>query len=168
MKWVWLLISGLATTSALADVAEQRELTKQDPVKFQGAAKPRDATLRDTKTPADETKLRSGPADGIIVAGQLNPGFHERAAALEAKVLEVRDAPDNTHLIKIELIDRDAIQIWATTFVPLAEGQVKIGDRLIFKGYIATTDSIDSTGRLRGLTEGSAAVLRARTIESPK
>lgn len=105
---------------------------------------------------------------GIFVAGQLNPGFHGRGVSLEAKVLEIRDAPDKTHLLKLELTGKEPSRFWATTFVPLAKDEVKIGGVLMFKGYIASTDSLDSGGRLRLMTEGSLAVLQARTIETPK
>ena len=105
--------------------------------------------------------------DGVIVAGELNPGFHGRAANIEAKILEIKTSPDNTQVLKLALPQKDIKPIWATTFVPLAKDEVKIGDTLLFKGYIATTNSVDPSGRLGVLVEDSAAVLRARTIETP-
>lgn len=106
-------------------------------------------------------------SDGVIVAGELNPGFQGRAATIEAKILAIKTSPDNTQVLKLALPQKDIKPIWATTFVPLAKDEVKIGDTLLFKGYIATTNSVDPSGRLRVLVEDSAAVLRARTIETP-
>lgn len=106
--------------------------------------------------------------DGVIVAGELNPGFHGRAANIEANVLEIKNSPDGTQVLKLALPQKEVRPIWATTFVPLAKNEIKIGDSLLFKGYIATTDSVDRSGKLRILVEDSAAVLRARTIETPK
>ena len=105
---------------------------------------------------------------GVIVAGELNPGFHGRAVAIEAKVLEIKTSPDDTQVLKLALPQKEIKPIWATTFVPLAKNEIGVGDTLIFKGYIATTDSVDQSGKLRILVEGSNAVLRARTIETPK
>jgi hypothetical protein len=113
----------------------------------------------------DSTKLLN---DGVIVAGVLNPGFHGRAATIEAKVLEIKTSPDHTQLLKLALPQQEVKPIWATTFVPIAKDEIKIGDTLLFKGYIAATNSMDPSGKLRVLVEGSAAVLRARTIETPK
>ena len=106
--------------------------------------------------------------DGVIVAGELNPGFHGRSTSIEAKVLEIKTMPDKTHVLKLAPPQKDAKPIWVTTFVPLAKDEIKIGDALLFKGYIATTESVDPSGRLRQLVENSPAVLRARTIETPK
>lgn len=108
------------------------------------------------------------PQDGLIVAGELNPGFAGRAAAFEAKVLEIKTAPDTTQVLKLQLPYKDAKPLWATTFVPIAKDEVKVGDRLIFKGYVAATESVDKSGKLLELVENSSAVLRAQTIESPK
>lgn len=105
---------------------------------------------------------------GVIVAGELNPGFHGRAVTIEAKVLEIKTSPDNTQVLKLALPHKEIKPIWATTFVPLAKAEINIGDTLLFKGYIATTDSMDQSGKLRVMVEDSAAVLRARTIETPK
>jgi len=108
------------------------------------------------------------PQDGLIVAGQLNPGMEGRAAAFEAKVLDIKTAPDTTQVLKLELPYKDTQPLWAITFVPIAKDEVRVGDRLIFKGYVAATDSVDRSGKLRELVENSAAVLRAQTIESPR
>lgn len=106
--------------------------------------------------------------DGVIVAGQLNPGLHGRTVTIEGKVLEMKTSPDNTQVLKLALPQKEIGPIWATTFVPLAKDEIKVGDTLLFKGYIATTDSVDPSGRLRVMVEDSAAVLRARTIETSK
>lgn len=55
----------------------------------------------------------------------------------------------------------DGIQhIWVTSIAPQPEGEIKIGDMIMFKGFISTTSNLDPSGEL-GKIIGSKTLLMA-------
>ena len=116
-------------------------------------------------TPAKQTKAAGGVTP--FANGELDPAYAGQVAIVEGKVTEIKTALNNGIFFKLDLQKPKIKPVWVATFVPVAEGEIKVGDQLIFKGYVATSDSMDATGALKSLL-GSSTLLMARTIETPK
>ncbi len=87
--------------------------------------------------------------DNPFLNGELNPKYEGELIALSGDIVEIIDGHNGKKLYKLNLNIAELKSIWVTSFAPFAEGEVSISSKLIFKGYIATADNLDSTGKLK-------------------
>jgi hypothetical protein len=87
--------------------------------------------------------------DNPFLNGELNPKYEGELIAISGDIVEIIDGHNGKKLYKLNLNIAELKSIWVTSFAPFAEGEVSISSKLIFKGYIATADNLDSTGKLR-------------------
>lgn len=97
--------------------------------------------------------------------GELDASRAGEIAVMMGEVLAIEPGPGGLKFYKVKPDQVPDRAIWATTFVQVADDQVKVGDRLAFKGYIAKTQALDPTGRLQAQL-GAATLLQARSIET--
>jgi hypothetical protein len=87
--------------------------------------------------------------DNPFLNGELNPKYEGELIALSGDIVEIIDGHNGKKLYKLNLNIAELKSIWVTSFAPFAKGEVSISSKLIFKGYIATADNLDSTGKLK-------------------
>tara|TARA_R110000751_G_scaffold295375_1_gene403590 strand:+ start:94 stop:489 length:396 start_codon:yes stop_codon:yes gene_type:complete len=105
--------------------------------------------------------------DNPFLNGELNPKYEGELTALSGDVVEIIDGHKGKKLYKLNLNIAELKHIWITSFAPFSEGEITINSKLIFRGYIATSDSLDSTGKLKSKIE-SETLLLALKAESVK
>jgi len=87
--------------------------------------------------------------DNPFLNGQLNPKYEGELTALSGDIVEIVDDHKGKKIYKINLNVAGIIPIWVTSFAPFAEGEISLNSKLVFRGYIAASDSLDPTGQLR-------------------
>lgn len=91
--------------------------------------------------------------------GQLNPKYEGELTALGGTIVKhVIAQNNNVYLVdlKIEKIK----PIWVTSFIkPQGKQQIELGDRVVFKGYISSSASLDPTGELFSLIKSEMLLM---------
>lgn len=105
--------------------------------------------------------------NSLFKNGDLNPMYMGRAATLIAEVKEVKKGPGNKDFYKIDVRRKGVKPIWVSTYAPMAEGAVKVGDRLKFIGHVRKVEDLDPSGKLEEFVQ-SSALLVARSIQTLK
>jgi hypothetical protein len=98
--------------------------------------------------------------DNPFLNGQLNPKYEGEVIAIAGEVVEIKPTEQNYLALKINLRLPNIESIWISSIAPQPDGGIKVGDMLIFKGFISTTESLDQSGKLKKLT-GSNTLLMA-------
>lgn len=114
--------------------------------------------------PSQET-VPASAHDHPFLNGELNPEYDGQVTVLVGEVIDIKPGVKYA-LYKVDTKTKDIKPIWVTTLVPVASGEIKLGDRLIFRGYITKTESLDPSGKLLSMIR-SETLLSARAIESP-
>ncbi|MEH6345054.1 MAG: hypothetical protein V7785_08220 [Bermanella sp.] len=104
--------------------------------------------------------------DNPFLQGELNPLYEGHLTALGGTVEDIIEGPNNTQLFKLNLKLKGIKAIWVTTFVRVEEGQVSIGDELIFRGYISVSGSLDPSGEIKSLINADTLLLAIK-IQNP-
>ncbi len=97
--------------------------------------------------------------DNPFLNGELNPKYEGELTALSGDIVEIIDGHKGKKLYKLDLNIAGLKNIWVTSFAPFAEGEITINSKLVFRGYIATSDSLDSTGKLKSKIESETLLL---------
>ncbi|TRX56826.1 hypothetical protein [Thalassomonas sp. M1454] len=97
--------------------------------------------------------------DNPFLNGELNPKYEGELTALSGDIVEIIDGHKGKKLYKLNLNIAGLKHIWVTSFAPFAEGEITINSKLIFRGYIATSDGLDSTGKLKLKIESETLLL---------
>lgn len=105
-------------------------------------------------------------ANGPFLNGRLNPDLKWQGSQIVGTIIEIKDGLNESKLYKVDPELEGVEPVWVTTFVRIADGQIELGDKLTFKGYISSAEYLDPEGTLESLI-GTPLLLRARTIESP-
>ena len=98
--------------------------------------------------------------DNPFYEGELNAKYEGEVVAIAGEVVEVKSTKQNYPAFKLNLRLEGVNPIWVTSIAPQPEGGIKVGDMLIFKGFISTADSLDPSGKLAKIT-GSKTLLMA-------
>lgn len=91
--------------------------------------------------------------------GHLNPKYEGEVTALLGDIIEILDGHNGRKLYKLNLNIEVINPIWVTSFVPFADGEITLDSKLIFRGYIATADSLDGSGELRSKIKSETLLL---------
>ena len=96
--------------------------------------------------------------------GELNLAYEGQLTAIGGEIIDIKDTNQKYPAFKVNLRIEGVNPIWATTIVALPKGGIKLGDMVIFKGYISSTASLDESGELEELI-GSKGILLALKVE---
>jgi len=91
--------------------------------------------------------------------GELNPKYEGQLTALSGDIIEIIEGHENRKLYKLHLNIEGVKPVWVTSLAPFAKGDISMNSKLIFRGYIATSDSLDSTGRLKSKINSETLLL---------
>ncbi len=112
--------------------------------------------------------IRQAPQSGdpiFLKNGDLNPNYQNWMVTLSGPVLAVKSENGSPPLMQIALIEDPEHKLWVSTFVPLSESTLHIGEPLHFKGYIYRAAELDASGELAKYIN-SETLLIAKTIET--
>ena len=98
--------------------------------------------------------------DNPFLNGELNPKYEGEVTALAGEVLMIKPTKEKFPVYKLNLRIEGVSHIWVTSIAPKPKGGIKVGDMIIFKGFIAKASSTDPTGELEKIT-GSETLLMA-------
>ncbi|MBF7073584.1 hypothetical protein ISG33_09280 [Glaciecola sp. MH2013] len=80
--------------------------------------------------------------------GELNPKYEGEITALGGTVID-HIVVENNNLYKLDLKIKGIKPIWVTSFIkPKGKQIIQKGDRVVFKGYISKSISLDPSGEL--------------------
>ena len=94
-----------------------------------------------------------------FLSGELNPQYEGELTALGGEVLEIKPTKQNFPVYKINLRIEGIKNIWVTSIAPEPEGGIKVGDMMIFKGFISTAKSADPDGDLERLINSKTLLM---------
>jgi len=97
--------------------------------------------------------------DNPFFNGELNPKYEGELTALSGDIVEIVEGHKGKKLYKLNLNITGLKQIWVTSFIPFAKGEISVDSKLIFRGYIATADGLDPTGNLRSKINSETLLL---------
>ena len=86
--------------------------------------------------------------DNPFVNGELNSKYEGEITILAGEVLEIQPTKQNFPVYKLNLRIEGIKNIWVTSIAPQPKGGIKVGDMMIFKGFISTAKSTDPSGEL--------------------
>jgi hypothetical protein len=93
---------------------------------------------------ASQPDLAKAANDNPFLNGKFNPAYVGQLAGIAGEVIEILDGSKNRTIYKLNLRIKGVETIWATRIAPIPEGPLKIGDMIIFKGYISSSEELDS------------------------
>lgn len=97
--------------------------------------------------------------------GELNPLYEGQLTALGGTVITHIEFESN-HFYQLDLKIEGIEPIWVTSFIqPAGKPVIEKNDRVVFKGYISKSASLDSTGNL-GETIKSTTLLLAIYVQN--
>ncbi len=122
-----------------------------------------------TKWDEDGNKLTSDERDFPFLDGDLNLAHEGKLTALAGEVVEIKDGPDNKKCYRLNLPLKDINDIWVLPIAPIEEGQVKLGDSVVFRGYISAVDSFKGSQKqtIKSIVKAPTLLL-ALKLEPPK
>jgi hypothetical protein len=92
--------------------------------------------------------------------GVLNAKYEGEVTALAGEVIEIKPTNKSFPVFKLNLRVEGVEPIWVTSIAPEPEGGIKVGDMLIFKGFISTAAGTDPSGQLEEII-GTKTLLMA-------
>jgi len=101
--------------------------------------------------------------DNPFLNGELNPKYEGEVIALAGEVLEIQPTKQKFPVYKLNLRINGIKNIWVTSIAPQPEGGIKVGDMIIFKGFITKSSSTDSTGELGKIIGSETLLIAARS-----
>jgi len=91
--------------------------------------------------------------------GSLNPKYEGEVTALAGEVLDIKPTKQKFPVYKLNLRIEGVNHIWVTSIAPQPEGGIKVGDMIIFRGFIATASSTDPTGELGNIIDSETLLM---------
>jgi hypothetical protein len=97
--------------------------------------------------------------DNPFLNGELNPKYEGEVTALGGKVIE-HIVVQNNNVYKLDLKIEGINPIWVTSFIkPDGKSTIEAGDRVIFKGYISKSISLDPSGKLNSASNADTLLM---------
>ncbi len=97
--------------------------------------------------------------DNPFLAGELNPRYEGEVTALAGEVIKVEMTKQKYPVYLLELRMEGIKPIWVTSIAPEPGGKVKLGDNVIFKGFISIASGLDPSGELEKMIESKTLLL---------
>jgi hypothetical protein len=115
---------------------------------------------------AQASSLSQKTNDNPFLNGELNSEYEGQKTGLLGQIIEMSVTKENYPIYKLNLNIGDMRPIWVTSIASQPEGGIKLGDNIIFKGFIASAASLDESGELEKLI-GSKMLLMAVYAQRP-
>lgn len=98
--------------------------------------------------------------------GELDARHEKEGVRLMGQVTAIAKMPGTDATLYQLNLDKPGVKpIWASPYVPSAR-EINLGETLIFNGHIVKSETIDTTGKLKSITN-STTLLMAETIQTP-
>ena len=91
--------------------------------------------------------------------GELNQKYEGQKTALAGQVMEIKPTKQKYPVYKLNLRLKGINPIWVTSIAPNPGGEIKVGDMIIFKGFIATSEKTDPSGELEKLIQSKTLLM---------
>ena len=98
--------------------------------------------------------------DNPFLNGSLNSKYEGEVTALAGEIIDIKPTKQKFPVYKLDLRIDGIKHIWVTSIAPAPEGGIKLGDMIVFRGFITTSRGTDPDGDLELIT-GSNAILMA-------
>ena len=108
---------------------------------------------------ASNEDLARAANENPFLNGELNPKYEGQKTALAGEILEIKSTTQNFPIYKLNTRLKGINAVWVTSIAPAPSGGIKVGDMLIFKGFITTSAGLDSTGKLETLIQGKTLLM---------
>ena len=95
--------------------------------------------------------------------GQLNPAYEGQMTPLAGEVIDIKSTKEKYSLYKLNLRMEGVDPIWVTSIGTQPMGGIHIGDMIIFRGYISSTNKIDPSGNIVTLINSKTLLLAIRS-----
>lgn len=105
--------------------------------------------------------------DYPFLYGELNSKYKGEEVALQGEIIDIKPSKQKYPLYKLNLRTKGVNNIWITSISTPPKSGIKIGDMIVFKGYITTTSELDPSGKLEKLIQSKTLLLAwlSQTIE---
>ena len=80
--------------------------------------------------------------------GELNPKYEGEVTALLGVVVDLKPTKQKYPVYKLNLGIDGVNHIWVTSIASQPDGGIKLGDAIVFKGFITSAASTDPSGEL--------------------
>ena len=97
--------------------------------------------------------------DNPFLNGELNPKYVGELSALAGKVIEIKTTHQKYPVYKLDLKIKGIKNIWVSSIAANPNGDIKVGDNAIFKGYITISSELDPKGELEKITNSKTLLL---------
>lgn len=101
-----------------------------------------------------------------FLKGELNAKYEGELTALAGQIMDIKPTRQKYPVYKLNLQLEGIKPIWVTSIAPAPGKEIKVGDMIIFKGYISVAEKTDSSGELEQLIQ-SKTLLMAIKSERP-
>ena len=109
--------------------------------------------------------LAQSPDDPFL-NGELNLEYEGQLTGLAGEVIDIKDTKQKFKAYKLDLKIEGIKPIWVSSIASIPGGELKVGDEIIFKGYISSASGLDPSGDLEA-TISSKSLLLALRAERP-
>lgn len=97
--------------------------------------------------------------DNPFLSGELNPQYEGELTALGGTVID-HIVVESNNVYKLDLRIEGIKPVWVTSFVkPEGKQKIERNDKVVFKGYISKSDSLDPTGKLLSAIESKTLLI---------
>lgn len=94
-----------------------------------------------------------------FLSGELNPQYEGELTALGGTVID-HIVVENNNVYKLDLRIKDIKPIWVTSFIkPEGKQKIEKNDKVVFKGYISKSNSLDPTGKLVSVIKSNTLLI---------
>ncbi len=100
--------------------------------------------------------------DNPFLNGELNLEFEGQITGLAGEIIEIKETKQKYPAYKLNLKIKGIKPIWVSSIAPIPGNVLKVGDEIIFKGYISSSSGIDSTGELEAIINSKSLLLALR------
>lgn len=102
-------------------------------------------------------------SESPFLDGQLNLELEGELTALAGEVIDKKDTKQKYPVYKLNLRLDGVGSIWVTSIGEAPVGGINIGDMMIFKGYISSSEGLDPSGELEKLINSKSLLLALKT-----
>ncbi len=112
-----------------------------------------------------EGPLAKEANDNPFLNGVLNAKYEGEVTALAGEIISIEPTPPKYPVYELNLRIEGVKNIWVTSIAPEPEGGLKIGDMVLFKGFISKSSNLDPKGDIEKITRGKTLLM---AIQSQK
>jgi len=97
--------------------------------------------------------------DNPFKNGELNLKYEGEKTALAGEILEIKPTKQKFPIYKLNLRIEGIKHIWVASIAPSTNGEIKVGDLMIYKGFISSTSELDPSGELEKIINSKTLLM---------